>query len=122
MRTVGTGFELGVELTGDIPHMLGQLDHLDDVTVGSLSRQHHAVFLIFRAVGIVHLIAVTVAFLNEIGTVALADPGTGFKRAGIFAKPHRRAKILHVALFRHQIDDRIGGGRIEFGAVRVLEA
>ena len=44
------------------------------------------------------------------------------KNAGIGTKTQGAADILHPVLIGHQIDDRMGGGRIQFYAVRVGES
>ena len=62
---VGPRLELGVELRGDEPRMIGQLDHLDEAALleGAADREARVDELL--AVGVVHLVAVAVALGDD---------------------------------------------------------
>ena len=62
---VGAALELGVGLAGDEEGMVGQLDHLHQALVGGEARNHETAFHKRVAIGVVHLVAVAVALVDD---------------------------------------------------------
>ena len=64
MGPVGAALELGVELYGHEPGMIGNLDNFHQVALGVLARHAHAAGHKALQVFVVELVAVAVALLN----------------------------------------------------------
>src|SRR5204862_5743248 len=73
MRAHRPRLELGMELTADEPGMVGQLDHLDQRTIGGKTRATHAILREHVAIGVRDLVAVAVALAHLGGIVRLRD-------------------------------------------------
>ena len=73
---VGTALEFGMELTGDEPRVVGQLDDLDQLAVRRLARADETRVFESRAQPRVDLVTVSVAFVDQLGPV-----GSGCLRA-----------------------------------------
>ena len=79
------------------------------------------------AVGVVHLVAVTVPLLDVLlAVVHLAHDGALGQLRRVHAEPHGAAHVAlagdDVQLLGHGGDDRVGGGRVELGGVGVRDA
>ncbi len=73
------------------------------------------------AVPVVQLVAVPVSLVDDLFAVDLAGDAAGQELGRVRAEPHRAAHVDDRLLLVHQVDDRMGRGRVELGAVRVLE-
>src|SRR4051794_2558407 len=73
MRAVRPALELRVRLGRDEERMIvvAQLDEFDEALVGRSARHHHAGLLERSAVPVVHLVAVTVALVDDLLVVEL---------------------------------------------------
>lgn len=60
----GAALELGVELAADVPGVIAELNHLDELAIRRQAAQHHARGDESLAVGVVDLEAVAVALLD----------------------------------------------------------
>src|SRR5690349_13596382 len=69
VRVQRARLELGVELTAQVPWVVGDLDDLDQPTVDAQARQPQAVFLEHVAILVVDLVAVAVALAELLGIV-----------------------------------------------------
>ena len=122
MRPLRPALELGMELAGDEPRVVGQLDDLDEAAVRRLAGQHHARGLERLAVAVVHLEAVAMALVDDLLAVDRGGLRAGRQPGRIEAEAHRAALVLHVALVGHEVDDRVLGEHVELGRVGVLRA
>ena len=85
---------------------------------GEVPEQIRPALLELRAVAVVHLVAVAVAFVDDLfvavrGAGARAGQQPGRPRA----EPHRAAHVDDVALLVHEIDDRMRRARVELAGV-----
>ena len=122
MRPLGPALELGMELAGHEPRVVLQLDDLDEPPVGRLAGQEHAGRLERLAVAVVHLEAMAMALVDDLLAVDRRRLGAGGQLGRVEAEAHRAALVLHVALVRHEVDDRVLGEHVELGRVRVRRA
>src|SRR5436190_510446 len=65
MRLMRFAMEFGVELAGDIEGMLGQLDDLYQLSVGSMPAENPTGLLEPLAIGIVEFVAMTVSLIDH---------------------------------------------------------
>src|SRR5271156_6885603 len=121
MRSQGFGFEFGVELAAYEPRMIRSFDYFYVDAVGgaagdaeSGARQSFFVFAI-------EFVAVAVAFGNFELAVGFGSEGAGLEFAGPGAEAHGAAHFVHAEEFAEFVDDAIGSGRIEFGAIGVFD-
>ena len=128
MGVSGAALELGVGLAGDEEGMVGQLDHLHQALVGGEARNHETPFHKGVAIGVVHLVAVAVALVDDGLAVGRCRAGAGHHLAGIGPEAHGAALVFHVLLLGHEVDDegrplrcRVGelGGSGAFQAAHV---
>src|SRR5205823_6294722 len=97
-----TGFELRVELAGEEPRMVGELDDLDEVLVWRQPREHQAFFFELPAKLVVELVAMPVALGDLLLAVEPLRERAVRKHAWIGAEPHRGALLRESFLRRHQ--------------------
>ncbi|CDN42609.1 Uncharacterized protein BN871_BO_00110 [Paenibacillus sp. P22] len=122
LRTVRTGGEFGMELNGQEPRMIRQLDHFHKPSVRGSSGNAQSGFFNRLAVLVVELVPMAVALVDKLVIVRLRGQRAFRQLAWIEAKPHRAAHILDVLLLGEQIDDRIRRRRVDLGAVGSLHA
>ncbi len=75
MRLGRLRLELGVELHGQEPGMVGLLDDLDDRAVGARAGGDEAVLLEVLPIGVVELVAMAVPFVDLVGRRRPGAPG-----------------------------------------------
>src|ERR1700730_15407598 len=119
MRTVRPGAKLRVELRGDEPGMVTQLDYLDQAVIRRGSAEDHARFPHRLAIRIVELETMPVPLVDDRLPVRLGRQRSGLQLAGIETEPHRAALVGDVALLGQEVDDRMAGEGIELRAVGV---
>src|SRR5829696_7150703 len=98
MRAFRPGLELGMELAGDEPRMVLELDDLDEPAIRRLARQHHAGGFEHWAIPVVDLEPVAVALVDDLTAVHRRRLRPWRQPRGIQAETHRPALVLHLAL------------------------
>src|SRR4051794_2386246 len=91
---VGLGrlrLELGVELDGEEPGVVGQLDDLDQVAVGAGAGGAQAGLVERPAIGVVDLVAGAVPLVDPVAPVGGEGAAVGGQHAGPGPQPHRPA-------------------------------
>ena len=115
--------ELGMELRGDEPWVVGQLDDLDEPALLERPADHEARVDELLAVGVVDLVAVPVTLGDHrLVAVHLARARFLGQLDGLRAEAHRAAEILDLLLLRQQVDDRERRLGIHLGRVGAVEA
>lgn len=118
---VRLALELRMELAPDEVWMIGELNHLNEVTIRRDTRKHQACTLKSITVVVVDLEAMAVPLADVFRTVDLRCERTGLECARIRTKPHCRTLVLNVSLVRHDVDHEVRRIRVELGAVGVLK-
>src|SRR5438128_11683168 len=109
MRTVRPGAEFRVELRGDEPGVVAQLDDLDQPVVGRGPAKDHARFPHRLSVGVVELETMPVALIDDWFGVRLGRQRAGLELARIETKPQRATLAGAVALLRQRVDHWVAG-------------
>ena len=122
MRPGRLGLEFGVELNGQEPGMVQQLDDLDDRAVGAGSGGDQPVLVESLAIVVVELIPMTMPFADPLHAVGLTGQAVGREHAGPGPQAHGAAALADRLLVFHQADHGVIGGLVELGAVGVLQA
>ena len=122
VRALRPGLELGVELAGDEPRVVAQLDDLDEAAVGRHAGQEHARALEGLAVAVVHLEPVAVPLVDDLLAVHRAGLRARQQLGRVEAEAHRAALVLEVPLVGHEVDDRVGREHVELGRVDVARS
>ena len=100
-----------------------QLHHFHNPVIRQTAAEYNACLLKLLAVLIVDLKAVAVPFVHKRHVaVKFGCLRTRRQLAGIFAKAHGAAKLLHVFLFRHQVNDTVLALRVELRRVCIGKA
>ena len=86
-----------MELTGDEPRMIGELDDLDEAPVRRLAGQDHAGGLKRLAVAVVHLEAMAVSLVDDLLAVYLVGLRTGRQPRRVQAEAQPEVRDLVVA-------------------------
>ena len=125
------GGELGVELAGDEPGMVRDLDDLDQLVVQRPAREAHPGVLHAVQVAVVELVAVAVTLADLGLAVDRARQAAGLEPAVLPAQAHGAAQVrglvagLHpaplVAPLGDQSDHRVRRLAVELGAVGALQ-
>src|SRR5437868_3099238 len=89
VRAVGSRAKLRVELARDKPGVVGQLDDLDEPSIGRHAAEHHARFAHHLAVLVVELEAVAMALVHDLFPIRLVGAGAWLELAWVQAEPHR---------------------------------
>src|SRR5574337_138235 len=105
--------ELRVELAGDEPGMVGQLDDLHELLLGPESGDVEAVFLEVLEVVVVHLVPMPVSLLDDPLPVGLGRGAPLREHDRVEAEPHRPALVLDRPLLGQEINDLVGGVGVE---------
>ena len=101
--------------------MVLQLDDLDEIAAGIHAADHHAALFQAVDIGVVDFEAVAVALAHAVGAVGLVRQRARDERALIAAEAHGGALVDDLLLLLHHVDHRMGGLRVEFGAVGALQ-
>ena len=72
MAETGVRREFRMELHGKEEGMVGELHHFREMFARGLGGDHHALFLELSNVGVVHFVAVTMAFCNDVAVDLVA--------------------------------------------------
>src|SRR5688572_23252742 len=91
MRIERLGLELRMELDGEEPRVVGQLDDLRQIPLDVVPREHEAVPLDGLPIAVVHLVAVAMALDDAIHPIRAMGERLGNELAGVRAEPHRSA-------------------------------
>ena len=105
----------------DPERVAGELDELDQPTVGRHARADQAGLLERAPVAGIHLVAVAVALGHHHVAVGLGHLGARQQAGVVGAEPHGPALVGHVDLVVHQVDDRVAGGGLELAGVGALQ-
>ena len=108
-----------MELSADIPFLVGNLDNLDKVGLRVATCTLHAMSLIFVDILVVELIAVAMALADLTAAIYLCYTAISQEVALICAKAHRTAHIGDVFLFFHDVDDIVGRVLIHLATVGI---
>ena len=122
MRPVGTALELGMELYADEEALAGKLHGLHQPSVGREAGQGKTRGLQDIPVGVVELVAVTVALADLGRAVAGGDGGSGLKHTGVLPQPQRAALVDVVILVRHKVNHLVRAVFIEFMGIGIFKA
>src|SRR5262249_16110868 len=95
MRAQGLGFEFGVELNGDVPGVPRQLDDFDELAVERPSDDFQAAIAQGLFVEAIELIAVAVAFLDDLFAIEPKRQGVWREAARVTAQTHRSAQVVN---------------------------
>lgn len=88
VRMARPRLQLGMELHRDEPGVVGNLEHLDQTVLGADPGEDHPPLLQRGAVGVVELIAVPVALLDQLLPVGSEGAACGGDAALVGAEPH----------------------------------
>src|SRR5437870_12312956 len=100
MRTVGPGAEFRVELRGDEPGGVAQLDDLDQPGVRRGPAKDHARFPHRLSIGVVELDTMPAALIDDRFRIRLGRQGAGLELAGIETELHRAPLVSDYASLR----------------------
>src|ERR687892_771504 len=118
---VGTRPELGVRLCADEEWMIDELDVLDQVVVRREPGESHPRILQVTPIPVIDLPAVAVPLVHQLLAVEGPYLGAFPQLGGVEPETHGPALVLHFLLTRHEVDHRIRRGRVELGAVGLVE-
>ena len=118
MRGFGPALELRVELGGEIPGVVLELDDLDEVLGGVDPGDRQARVLDELAELVVDLEAMAMAFRDVDRPVGPVRQRPFLQRALIGAQAHGRPHVLDGLLLGEEVDHGIAGLRVELGRVR----
>ena len=120
-----------MELAGDEPRVVRQLDHLDQQVVHGLAGDDEAQILELLPIAVVELVAMAMALADHVLAVEFARQGTGLEAAFLRAEAHRAAlfgglvAFLDIAgaglPFGNQRDHRVCAGAVVLAGVRAFE-
>ena len=113
--------ELRVELAGDEPRVVGELDDLDEPALLERPRDDEPRVDDLLAVVVVHLVAVAVPLVDDRLAVGLVGAGPLVDLDRLRAEAHRAAEVLDLLLLREQVDHRVRRLRVHLRRVRALE-
>ena len=99
-----------------------EFDEFDQPAVWGLTGAREVGVLEPGPVAGVELVAVAVPFRDDVGAVDLGHLGAGTQLGHVGAEPHCAALVGHVALGLHQVDHRVGRGRVELAGVGPFES
>ena len=119
-RAVRARLELRVVLAGDEERVVGELDHLDEPLVRRGAGDDQPGGLEPLAEEVVDLVAMAVALVDDRLAVDLARLGVRVELHRVGPEPHRAAHVGDLLLLGQQVDDRVGGVRVELARVRAL--
>ena len=121
----GTTLELGMGLARDKPWMLtfGKLDHLDKTVVRREATDDESCAPLGQllAEGVVDLIAMAMALVDELLAIGLAGE-RAHDLARVGTQAHSASLVGDVLLVGHEVDDRIGALGVKLGGVGTREA
>src|SRR5690348_13270682 len=116
------GLEFGMELAAEEPWVLGRLNDFDVIFVGRAAGDFQAggnqSFFIFA----IKFVAVAVPLADFELAIGPMSERAGFEFAGPRAEAHGAAHFVHAEKFAQFVNDAVGSLRVEFRAVRLLEA
>src|SRR5512133_2355163 len=113
--------ELWMELAGDEPRVIRQLDDLNEPPLLVGPRDDEARLLQPRAEVVVHLVPVPVSLVDDRLAVGVARPRPFDELNSLCAQPHRPAEVLDLLLLGEQVDDGVGRFRIHLRRVRARQ-
>src|SRR5919199_6505724 len=119
-RPLGARLELGVELRGDEERVVVELDDLDEALVRRRARHDEPRGLQALAQRDRHLVAMTVALVDDGLAVRVARAGVAVQLDRVGAEAHRPAEVGDLLLLGQQVDHRPFGLDVELGRVRAL--
>src|SRR5581483_6183319 len=113
--------ELGVELAGDEPRVVRQLDDLDEPALLERPGDDEPVVDELLAVVVVHLVAVPVPLVDHRLPVGLVRARAVGDLDRLRPEAHRASQVFDFLLLGEQVDHRERRLRIHLGRVRALE-
>jgi len=125
MRRVRLRLELRMILHGDKPGVIGDLDDLDELSIGMPTGGDHAVRFEFLEVVGIEFVAMPMAFRDLQSLVTRKRSRLLAETARLRTQPHRSPFLGHAFLFFEQADDgigRIGSELFAFWWPRTLRA
>ena len=96
--------EFWMELNGDEPGVVRELDDLDELAVRRFSGPEESMLREGLLIGPVELVAMPMPFVNDVTVVNLPSTGLLGKLTRILAQSHRAALVRHVPLGLHEVD------------------
>src|SRR5881628_2382749 len=122
VRVPGPRPELGVELPGHEVRVLRNLDDLDELLLRPDARDAEPVLLELVDVVVVDLVPVAVTLLDDPRSVQARGQASLAEHDRVEAEPHRPAFVGDRALLGQEVDDVVGGARVEFRGVGAGQA
>ena len=113
--------ELGVVLARDEPGVVGELDHLDEAALLERPRHDEARLDELRPEGVVHLVAVAMALVDDGFAVGRVGARPLLHVDGVGAEAHGAAEIFDLLLLGQEVDHRVGRLRVHLGRVGAVE-
>ncbi len=88
-----------MELAGDKPGMILDLDHLDQTTVGTGAADDKAMFFEQGSIFEVELVAVSMPFNRLVSSIGPLGECASYELGGPTAEAHRGSLVSHLFLF-----------------------
>src|SRR5690606_807568 len=93
MRIERLGLEFRMELHADKPRMVRSLNDFRQHAIGRHARKDEAALLEALAIGVIHLVAMTVALADVVRAIDARNMAVRRQPRLIGAQPHRAAKV-----------------------------
>src|SRR4051794_23009251 len=113
--------ELGVELHGQEPGVIGQLDDLHELAVRAGAGHGEAVLLERLAIAVVELVAMAVPLADLFLAVGRERAAGGVEPARPSSKSHRAAALADAELLFHERDHGVLGVLVELRRIGIVE-
>src|SRR5258708_37256288 len=117
MWTSGAALEFGMELRGNKPGVVRQLNNLDQAIISRATADYNTIGFHAFAEFIIKFITVAVALKDDRLTVGLIGPGASRQAADPVTEAHGATFVGHLALGQHQVNYRMGCLRIKFRTI-----
>ena len=119
---VWTGLQLWMELGSHEPRMILYLNDFYQAVIRQGACNNHAGIGNLLTEFVVELIAMTMTLADHLRAIGSIGIGILTNLARICTKTHGAALILYINLGSHQVNNRMGGVRIELGAMGIAHA
>src|SRR5689334_743063 len=107
-----------MELAGNKPRMILDLDHLNQTAVRTGATDDKAMFFQQRSIFEIELVAVSMPFHRLVSSIGPLGECAGDELGGPTAEAHRGSLVSHLFLLLEQTDHRVTCFFVELRAVR----
>ncbi len=111
--------ELGVELTGDEPRVIGQLDHLHQTVVRGRTRHGQSVLLEKLSIFVIHFVTMSMTLFDLLIVIHPCHSRSLAKRGGVLPQPHGPTLLGDLLLRVHETNHRVRRVRVELQRIRL---